>query len=117
MYLPKPTENLVIQQDDTYLCKKIIDLYKYKNQEQVGSIFEDYNLEQINGVQVSKQADVILLLDLLEQLFDNDVKKDNWAYYEPKTLHDSSLSLSTHSILASDLGDKELAYKLFKKAL
>ncbi len=117
IYLPKPREeDLVIAQDDTYLSKKIIDLTKYKNQENVGSLFQDYNLEAVNQIQVSKQADIMILFYILEDLFDKDVKVANWNYYEPKTLHDSSLSLSTHSVLANDLGETEKAYNLFKKA-
>lgn len=117
IYLPQPREaDLVIPQDDTYLTKKVIDLSKYKNQEQVGSLFKDYNLEQVNEMQVSKQADIMILFYLLEHKFSPDVKRANWEYYEPKTLHDSSLSLSTHSVLASDMDDPELAYSLFSRA-
>lgn len=116
IYLPPPDKDGVIPQDDTYLSKRVIDLTKYKNQERVGSIFKDYNLEQINGIQVTKQADVLLLFYLLGDLFDERAKKASWDYYEPKTLHDSSLSLSTHSVLASDLGNGRLAYQLFRKA-
>ena len=117
IYLPQPREeDLLISQDDTYLDLEIIDLTKYKNQENVGSMFKDYNLTQVNKIQVSKQADIMVLFYLLEDLFSAEVKKANWEYYEPKTLHDSSLSLSTHSVLASDMGDKEMAYDLFKKA-
>ncbi|KDN58145.1 trehalase [Exiguobacterium sp. AB2] len=116
IYLPQVREDGVLPQDDTYLNKQIIDLTKYKNQENVGSMFLDYNLEQVNEIQVSKQADVMILMYLLEDLFTADVKRANWEYYEPKTLHDSSLSLSTHSVLASDLGDQELAYDLFRRA-
>lgn len=116
LYLPKPNENNIIPQDDTYLSKKIIDLTKYKNQINVGSIFKDYTLEQINEIQVSKQADIMILFYILENLFSKDIKIANYNYYEPKTLHDSSLSLSTHCILANDLGHYEVAYDLFKKA-
>lgn len=117
IYLPQPREtDLVIPQDDTYLSKQIIDLTKYKNQENVGSMFRDYNLEQVNEIQVSKQADIMVMFYLLEDRFSNDIKRANWNYYEPKTLHDSSLSLSTHSVLASDMNDKEMAYGLFRKA-
>ncbi|MFX3622691.1 MAG: glycoside hydrolase family 65 protein [Ectobacillus sp.] len=117
IYLPQPRgEDLVIPQDDTYLQKQIIDLTKYKNQEHVGSIFEDYNLEQVNNIQVSKQADIMVLFYLLEDKFPQEVKRANWNYYEPKTLHDSSLSLSTHCVLASDMEDRELAYDLFERA-
>ncbi|MES5896495.1 glycosyl hydrolase family 65 protein [Bacillus cereus group sp. RP43] len=117
IYLPQPRkEDLVIPQDDTYLSLEIIDLTKYKNQEHVGSMFKDYNLEQVNKIQVSKQADIMVLFYLLEDMFNDEVKRANWEYYEPKTLHDSSLSLSTHCVLACDMGDYEMAYDLFTRA-
>lgn len=117
IYLPAPRElDLVIPQDKNYLTYKEIDLSKYKHQEHVGSMFLDYNLEQVNHIQVSKQADIMILFFLMEDLFSLEVKRANWAYYEPKTLHDSSLSLSTHSILANDMGDYDMAYELFRRA-
>lgn len=109
-------EDNIIAQDDTYLTLESIDLTKYKNQENVGSMFFDYNLEQVNKIQVSKQADIMVLFLLRESLFSKQTKIDNFNYYEPRTLHDSSLSLSTHVVLASDLGRYEMASGLFKKA-
>jgi hypothetical glycosyl hydrolase len=117
IYLPQPNEQGVIPQDDTYLTKEEIDLTRYKNDMQVGTLFHEYNLEQVNEMQVSKQADVLLLLFLFENLFPKEEKRLNWDYYESKTLHDSSLSLSTHSILAADLGEIDLSYRLFKQAI
>jgi len=117
IYLPKPNQDLVIPQDDTYLSKEIIDLTKYKNQKHVGSIFKDINLERINQVQVTKQASVVMLMYLLEHKFDHKIKLANYNYYEPKTLHDSSLSLATHAVLAADTGDLNLAYQMFQKAI
>ncbi len=116
LYTPQPNKDLVIPQDDKYLDLKIIDLKKYKEQAQVGLIFRDYNLEQINEIQVSKQASVVMLMYLLEHKFRLEIKQANYDYYEPKTLHDSSLSLSTHAILAADLGKSDLAYSLFQRA-
>jgi len=117
IYLPQPREeDLVLPQNKTYLGLDEIDLTKYKNQEKIGSLFDDYNLEQVNQMQITKQADVMILFFLMEDMFSLDVKKANWEYYEPRTLHDSSLSLSTHSVLASDMGEKELAYSLFRRA-
>lgn len=117
VYLPTPgKQDFIIAQDKSYLTLKDIDLTKYKRQKQVGTIFKDYNLEQVNNIQVSKQADVMILFFLMEDLFSHDVKKANWNYYEPRTLHDSSLSLSTHCVLANDMCDYELAYELFKRA-
>lgn len=117
IFLPEPREeDLVIPQDDAYLKKSIIDLSKYKAQKHVGSIFEDYNLDQVNEIQVSKQADVLVLFYLMENNFSQEVKRANWDYYEPKTLHDSSLSLSTHCVLSCDLEHRDLAYELFERA-
>lgn len=116
LYLPQPREDGVIPQDRTYLTLKDVDLSKYKAQETIGSIYRDYNQEQISNMQVSKQADILIMFLLLENQFDMSVKRANWSYYEPRTLHDSSLSLSTHCILASDMGSKKLAYELFQRA-
>ncbi|WP_421197540.1 glycoside hydrolase family 65 protein [Aeromonas enteropelogenes] len=117
IFLPSPrAADKVIPQDDTYLQKEIIDLTKYKAQSYVGGLFQDYNLEQVNEMQISKQADIMVLFLLLEDKFDLATKLANWHYYEPKTLHDSSLSLSTHAVLASDVGNPELSYALFQKA-
>ena len=116
IYLPAPREDGVIPQDDSYLSKKIIDLSRYKQQDHVGSIFNDYNLDQVNAIQVTKQADIMALFLLLKHRFSDDLLLKNWHYYEPKTLHDSSLSLSSHVVLATDVGDKDLAYELFNRA-
>jgi len=116
IFLPQPRdEDLVLAQNKTYLSLKDIDLTKYKNQTHVGELFKDYNLVQVNGIQVSKQADVLILFLLMENLFSLDVKKANWDYYEPRTLHDSSLSLSTHAVLAADMKNCDLAYELFRR--
>lgn len=116
IYLPQPNSDNIVPQDDSYLQKKTIDLSPYKNQSHVGSLFKIFNMEQVNDIQVSKQADIMMLFYLMENLFSEDVKKANWDYYEPKTLHDSSLSLSTHAVIANDLGDVALSYKLFREA-
>ncbi len=116
IFLTQPNEDGVLPQDSTYLTLRDIDLTKYKKQAYVGGIYKDYNQEQITKIQVSKQADVMVLFLLLEDLFPHQVKLSSWDYYEPRCLHDSSLSLSTHSVLACDIGDPELGYEMFRKA-
>lgn len=116
VFLPIPNECHVLPQDSTYLTLKDIDLSKYKAQDFVGGIFRDYNLTQINQIQVSKQADVLVLFFLLEDLFPHEVKAATWSYYSARTTHDSSLSLCTHVVLAADMKAKEEAYKLFRKS-
>lgn len=116
LYLPCVNEELLLPQDDAYLTYPVIDLKKYKESKTRADIIKDYNMEQLAHMQVSKQADVLVLFYIMESLFPKEVKEKNFYYYEDKCLHDSSLSLSTHAIIASDLGEKEMAYQFFQKA-
>ncbi len=116
VFLPVPNENNVLPQDSTYLTLKDIDLSKYKAQDFVGGIMRDYNLTQINQIQVSKQADVLVLFFLLEDLFPKEVKAATWEYYAARCLHDSSLSKCTHAVLAADMRQMDLAYDFFESS-
>src|SRR6056297_2570977 len=73
-----------------------------------------------NGVavetQVIKQADVIQLFNITNE-YSKEVMEKNFKYYEPRTLHGSSLSPSAYSIIASKVGLKEEAFALFEKSL
>ncbi len=46
----------------------------------------------------------------------SEIKKANYEYYEPRCSHESSLSPSIHSILASELGKHQEAYRYFQQA-
>lgn len=113
LYLPKPGPDGIIPQFDGYFGLKHIDLTPYRESSVVGTIYDDYNNEQLSGIQVSKQADMLMLFFLLEDLFDRDVRRRNYEYYEPRTLHDSSLSRNTHCVLACDLGLHRQAEEFF----
>lgn len=115
-YLPKPNNNNVIPENDTYFSKKIIDLSKYLESDDVSALFKKYNLSQINEMQITKQSDVILLLYVLKDQFDKKVKISNWNYYVPKTTHDSSLSMTTHMIVAEELGKRKEAIKYYDRS-
>ncbi len=116
IYLPVPNEDGVLPQDSTYLTLQDIDLSKYRAQDFIGGICRDYNMPQINEIQVSKQADVLVLFFLLEDLFPQEVKKATWEYYAARTLHDSSLSMSTHAVLAADMRELDMAYDFFEQS-
>ncbi len=116
VYIPQPDKNLIIAQDTTFNSLKEIDLTRYKNADKVGLILEEYNLEQISEFKVSKQADIMVLFLLFGEKWNDEIKNANFNYYEPFCLHDSSLSFSTYSILANDIGDTNYSYELFKKA-
>ena len=56
----------------------------------------------------------MVLMMLMEDLFPDEIRKINYDFYESRTLHDSSLSRSTHCVLAADLGESETAYRFFE---
>ena len=64
-----------------------------------------------------KQADVVMLLYLLDDVFSQETKKRNYAYYTPKTLHKSSLSPSIYALMGCRVGDLNRAYNLFNVSL
>ncbi|GAB4443766.1 MAG: glycoside hydrolase family 65 protein [Chloroflexi bacterium OHK40] len=65
---------------------------------------------------VLKQADVIMLLILLWEQYPLEAHAANFAYYEPKTSHDSSLSYSFHALFAARLGKLDLAESYLRRA-
>ncbi|MFO7815730.1 MAG: glycoside hydrolase family 65 protein, partial [Halanaerobiales bacterium] len=115
IYYPQTEEKNIILQYEGYQKLPEIDLEKYKNGK-VGEIFDDFGWEQIINSKVSKQADVVMLTYLLEDKFEEEVIEDNYDFYEPLTLHDSSLSPAIHAAVASRLGKVEKAYNLFQRA-
>ncbi|PPJ44342.1 family 65 glycosyl hydrolase, partial [Rhizobium sp. KAs_5_22] len=64
--------------------------------------------------QLVKQADVVLLLNILPHLYNKEIRKANFNYYEPLTTHDSSLSPATYAIEATRLKMIDSAYHIFK---
>ena len=66
--------------------------------------------------QVVKQADLVLAMHLCPEAFTADQKHRNFAYYEALTVRDSSLSSSTQSVVAAEVGELELAYAYLREA-
>jgi len=60
-----------------------------------------------------KQADVLQGLYFFEDQFDTETIKRNYDFYEPMTVHESSLSACIYSIVASRIGNIEKAYELY----
>ena len=66
--------------------------------------------------QVVKQADLVLALHWRGDAFTAEEKEKDFAYYEPLTVRDSSLSACTQAIVAAEVGHLELAYDYFGEA-
>jgi alpha,alpha-trehalose phosphorylase len=66
--------------------------------------------------QVVKQADLVLAMHLRGDAFTDAQKARNFAYYEAITVRDSSLSSSTQSIIAAEVGHLQLAHDYLGEA-
>ncbi|MFL5664609.1 MAG: glycoside hydrolase family 65 protein [Ktedonobacteraceae bacterium] len=66
--------------------------------------------------QVVKQADLVLAMHLRSDAFTPEQKARNFAYYEPLTVRDSSLSANTQAVLAAEVGQLQLAYDYLGEA-
>ena len=91
-------------QDSTGLIEECRDFFKLEDR-----IEHDEKLGTPQTTQTIKQADVMMLLYLFPDLFSKEVVRKNWDYYEPRTVHASSLSHGVHGILAAELGMSEKA--------
>lgn len=60
-----------------------------------------------------KQADVLQGIYMFGDRFTREQKEKNFDFYEPMTVHESSLSASIHSVIASELGKREKAMELY----
>ena len=67
--------------------------------------------------QVLKQADVVLALFLQGDHFSFEQKRADFEYYDPITTGDSTLSGVVQSIIAAEVGYRDLALRYFYNAL
>ncbi|HEY3447200.1 MAG TPA: glycosyl hydrolase family 65 protein [Myxococcales bacterium] len=72
--------------------------------------------ERTQRSKVVKQADVVMLIQLLWDAFPAEQRLANFRFYEPRTCHGSSLSPGTHALVAARLGEMETALRYFKQA-
>jgi trehalose/maltose hydrolase-like predicted phosphorylase len=64
--------------------------------------------------QITKQSDVVTLMNLLPWKFTPRQMRRAYDFYEPRTAHDSSLSYSPHAVMAARLGMTAPAYRYFR---
>ncbi|WP_330982095.1 MULTISPECIES: glycoside hydrolase family 65 protein [Enterobacterales] len=114
LWLPKPDEHGVLAQDDTFFSKPTLDLSKYKAKAGKQTILLDYSRAEVNEMQILKQADVVMLMYMLPEAFSSTECLANLSFYEPRTIHDSSLSKAIHGIVAARCGQPEEAYRFWQ---
>ncbi|MGH9152704.1 MAG: glycoside hydrolase family 65 protein, partial [Acidimicrobiales bacterium] len=67
--------------------------------------------------QVVKQADLVLAMHVRGDAFSDDQKARNFAYYEPLTVRDSSLSAPAQAVMAAETGHVGLAYDYLRESI
>jgi alpha,alpha-trehalose phosphorylase len=71
---------------------------------------------QLYRKQVVKQADLVLAMFMRSEAFTPQQKAANFAYYEPLTVRDSSLSACTQAVIAAEVGQLDLAHDYLAEA-
>ncbi|MCK5580250.1 MAG: glycoside hydrolase family 65 protein [Candidatus Omnitrophica bacterium] len=112
----KIREDNVIEEFDGFFKKKMIDLVKF-DENNIPSLPDGIKVKDYNKTQLVKQADVLMCLFLLSDIFNKKTKESNFWYYYSRTLHKSSLSVSMHALIALEVGAVSQAYQFFNVAL
>ncbi len=111
IYLPFDEERGIFLQQDGYLDKELIPAKDIPKDEY--PLHQNWSWDRILRSCFIKQADVLQGMYFFEEHFTKDELERNYDFYEPLTVHESSLSPCVHSILACSLGRTEKAYELF----
>ena len=111
MYYPYSEEHQVFLQQDGFLDKKLIPVKDLNKKER--PIVEHWSWDRILRSCYIKQADTLQGFYFFEDEYSDEELKRHYNFYEPLTVHESSLSPCVHSILAAKLGDEERAYEFY----
>ena len=114
MYLPEDRELGIFVQNDGYMDKVLESTDAIPADER--PINQHWSWDRILRSCYIKQSDVLLGLYLYYFRFDRETIRRNFEFYEPMTVHESSLSPHIHAILAARIGKVEKAYRLFLRA-
>jgi kojibiose phosphorylase len=115
---------LILQEPESGLMEQFEGFFELEDvdwaayADRTRSMQELLGIEGANKAKVLKQPDVIALLALLGERFDENTWQMNWNYYAPLTDHPygSSLGPAMHAWVAARLGKADEAYEHFMRA-
>jgi len=111
MYFPYSEEFGVYLQQDGFLDKEIKPVSTLTKKQR--PINQNWSWDRILRSCYIKQADVLQGFYFFEDHFSEENLKKHFDFYEPITVHESSLSPCVHSIQAAKLGRMEQAYTFY----
>ncbi len=113
MYLPEDKELGVFVAHDTFLDKDLMPAASIDPADR--PINQHWSWDRILRSCFIKQADTLQGLYALGHLYDVETKKRNFDFYEPMTVHESSLSPCVHAILAAEIGYIDKAVEMYHR--
>lgn len=114
MYFPRDEKRGVYLQQDGFLDKELIPVSGIPAGQR--PINQNWSWDRILRSVYIKQADVLQGIYFFEDDFSLEELERNYNFYEPFTVHESSLSPCVHSILAAKLGKEDKSYEFYNRA-
>lgn len=111
MYFPYSKEHHVYLQQDGFLDKELITVADLDKSQR--PINQKWSWDRILRSPYIKQADTLQGFYFFEDHFSKEELERHFDFYEPFTVHESSLSPCVHSIQAAVLGRMEQAYTFY----
>lgn len=111
MYYPFDSKRNIFLQQDGFLDKEIKPVTSLDKAEL--PLHQHWSWDRILRSCYIKQADVLQGIYLFQERYDIDTIRRNFDFYEPITVHESSLSPCVHAILAAKLDMPEKAYEMY----
>ncbi|MEM9748866.1 MAG: family 65 glycosyl hydrolase domain-containing protein [Actinomycetota bacterium] len=110
LHLPEDPERGVFLQQSNYLEKELLTVDDLDPSDR--PLNQNWSWDRILRSCFIKQADVLQGLWVFEDRYDLATIERNFDFYEPRTVHESSLSPSVHAVLAVRLGRREKAREM-----
>ncbi len=111
LYFPYSDQHQIYLQQDGFLDKELITADKLDKDQR--PINQFWSWDRILRSPYIKQADVLQGFYFFGDHFSEEELRLHFEFYEPFTVHESSLSPCVHSILAARLGKIDQAYEFY----
>lgn len=111
MYLPYDEPRKLFEQHEGFFNLPHVDVKSIPVTD--FPLYHHWSYDRIYRNDMIKQPDVLMFMLLYSGDFSYEQKLANYEFYEPRCIHESSLSPSVHSILASELGKEKEALDFF----
>lgn len=112
---PVDPECGLIEQFDGYFDREDVPVVEW-NANRMPQYPPGYHHFNCEDTQLLKQPDVVQLLFQFPDDYSLATKRENYEYYEKRTLHKSSLSPSIHAIVGLQIGDSSMADEYFARS-